>query len=227
LLSLSFSVYAIAERCEYIKSVKIGLPSNILKDVNIETPQNINIDNGIVNKANEIIISGVIYDCLAIGVYLAGYITLLVLDAFFTFGIFSLIAVLIAWISGSDDRDEPVNSDELTKKERKLYDQLKNAFNETVQKEETRSNVINGLKIIPNSIIKTYKSYYEEKFREQEKELNTKITNTRNSKKEAVEKQKQIADSATWKRENEIIPVSKALQSFIDSVIKQCKKDGK
>jgi uncharacterized membrane protein YraQ (UPF0718 family) len=185
-----------------------------------------------VDEANAVIISGVLGDILRIitGI-VAGVVTMIILDVFFTFGlalIIGLIVELIILLSGGDERtDTPSSVDELTKKEKKLYNQLKNAFNETVQNEETRSKVINTLKIIPNSIIKTYKTYYEKEFKDQEQELNIKITNTRNSKKEAVEKQQQTADSAKRKRENEISPVSKELQSFINSVIGLCKKDGK
>jgi hypothetical protein len=214
----------IAEKCEYIKSVKIGLPSNILNDVEVETPQNITTDTSVVDAASKIITSGIIVDIGA----MAYIVAVLLLDIFLTWGLATIISIIIAIIfDNEDERKDPINPEDLTKNERKLYDNLKNKLNEVIQRDDTRKKVIDSLRVIPNSIIKTYKTYYEKEFREQEQELNTKITNTRNSKKEAVEKQQQTADSAKRKRENEIIPVSKELQSFINSVIGLCKKDGK
>jgi hypothetical protein len=221
---------AIAMQCEYIKSIPIRLPSNVLRNIKIDIPQNVYTTKDIIDETQGVIISGIVSDVIRTVVgYVAGVVTIFVLDMFLTLGLATVIGIIIEIliIGGGGNREEVTSVDDLKKKEKKLYEELKNAFNEMVQKDKTRNDVIDKLKKIPNSITKTYTTYYEEKFEEQETKLNNKITETRNNKKESVEKQKQIAEAAKLKRENKIIPVSKDLQSFINSVIQLCKKNGK
>ena len=116
----------------------------------------------------------------------------------------------------SDDPEYVRNVNDLNKKQKQFYDTLRPVLGDTFQKENTRNDLVQKLKQCPENIFKGYTNYYLNQLEKQSKQLQLEIDGKRKNKQTAIDVQNKTAEIAKQIREQQIAPLTKQVESFID-----------
>lgn len=182
---------------------------------------------GVVNATAEaairILVQEVITEVVAI---LSGIIVGLIVDLLLFGGmghIFGAIYAVITYfgtklgIVGRNKDKIPTKRDDLSKDQKKIYDNMRPSLGDTFQNSDTRTRAVDGLKKCPQNIFYSFANYYKKLLNEQKLSLEKDIEEKRALRQKSLDKQDEIANQAKTIRETQIIPLEKKVINFIDS----------
>lgn len=167
------------------------------------------------------IVKSVITEVVSI---LSGIIVGVIMDLIFTGGLGLLLGAmygLLAYIFTKKEMKgkevDPVIKEELSKNQKKIYDNIRPSLGDTFQKDTTRQKAMEGLKDCPQNIFASFSNYYKKHLEQQENELKADIQAKRAAKQESLDKQQEVAEHARVVRKQQIEPLEKKISNFIDS----------
>lgn len=210
-----------------IKAFEIAIPPEAMSEVKLPSSI-VNIDKtSITGAAVDVAIDNIIKDLIRTLITLVVSILVGVVVDFWLLGglghalgaLYAALVWIYSMILGKEQEERPIvtNSSELRRGERKIYDALYPVLSSSFNKEGTIAKIKKALSSVPNKIISLYRQYYNTELDQQRDLLNRDIVKRRANKQQSVQTQKEIAQKARKKREDEIIPALKQLERFIDS----------
>lgn len=154
-----------------------------------------------------------------------GFIVIVVLDSIFTLGIACIVGAIIEilYIVGALSPKEINTKEDLNKKERKLFEAIKNSISDALSNKDNKEKICYNdtaisLIAIPNSIANGYRSYYREQLDIQAQELKAEIDEANNDYTKTLDELRAISRNAENLRNNTITPLKNKTLLFIESV---------
>ena len=230
-----------------IEAFKLNPPRESLEEMSNIVSQ-IYIDGkGAVNKSAEIVVQSLVQELIAgLVSTIIATVTVVVLDLLTTGGFIHFLIGIgggLIWVGTKTglmkeekSKKDANTKEDLTKKEKKLYEPIHTILSIELNKEITKRKICKGMVVspkdeggmklnkyesglseLPNKVIERYKDFYRGQLKKQKDDLDGNIEQRRANKKQSLDKQQEIARHAGVMRKEHIIPMRKRVEQFIAS----------
>ena len=228
-----------------IEAFKLNPPRESLEEMS-NIASKIYIDGkGAVNKSAEIVVQSLVQELIAgLVSTIIATVTVVVLDLLTTGGFIHFLIGIgggLIWVGTKTglmkeekSKKDAKTKEDLTKKEKKLYEPIHTILSIELNKEITKQKIRKGMAVLPKDerrkeeierglaelpykVIERYKDFYRGQLKKQKDDLDGNIEQRRANKKQSLDKQQEIARHAGIMRKEHIIPMRKRVEQFIAS----------
>lgn len=204
----------------------INTTIKISDTINNQLGINTNVYTDFVDKTSDLAINktlnNIIVNILSVVI---GTIVAIVIDMVFFLGVGTLSGILTAIIAKAigSDYGKKQNVNDLSKKERELYDILNGNLYKALNKKSTKEEICysdKGLVSVAKDIAERFKGFYINQLKPQQTKLEGFIASREQEYSKQQDKLKDIAQQAKHVREKQIEPILKKLETFINGISK-------
>lgn len=204
----------------------IRTTAQINSTINKELGYNARINNDFVERTSDLAINktlnSIIVNILSVVI---GSVVAIVIDMIFFFGVGTLMGILTTIVAKAvgSDYGEKQTIEDLSKKERELYDILNGNLYKALHQKETKEVICysdKGLISVANDIAWRFKNFYINQLEPLKEKLEKIISIREKEYATQKDKLKDIAQEAKHVRETQIVPIFKKIESFINGISK-------